>query len=95
MTKTAIALLTVVFVPKTEHILSSHLDMSCVKGEFVFWCRSSVGVGGAVSHFDNVNPLTPVLPNLYVTVIGWEGTQALKKFILIRIYGGVATHPLT
>ena len=30
MTKTAIALLTVVFIPKTEHIVCSALDMSCV-----------------------------------------------------------------
>ena len=53
---------------------------------------SSVGVGGdLVSQFDNVNPLTPVLPNLYVTVIGWEETQAPKKFIL-NIWR-VATYP--
>ena len=30
--------------------------------------------------FDNVSPLTPVLPNLYVTVIGWEHTS--KEIIL-------------
>ena len=31
-----------------------------------------VGSVGGAAMFDNVNPLTPVLPNLYVTVIGWE-----------------------
>ena len=49
---------------------------------------SSVGVGGdLVSQFDNVNPLTPVLPNLYVTVIGWEETQALKKLYIEYMEG--------
>ena len=42
--------------------------------------RICILVAVAALAFDNVSPLTPVLPNLYVTVIGWEHTS--KEIIL-------------
>ena len=36
--------------------------------------------------FDNVTPLTPVLPNLYVTVIGWEERRSEEIDIEINVW---------
>ena len=63
MTKTAVALLKP--FPKVK--IFSALLLCCRR-----ICILVAVAALALATFDNVSPLTPVLPNLYVTVIGWE-----------------------
>ena len=80
---------TIAFIHKTKHIFSfDHVitnrnhPLTHDNGNLYF---GGVSVGGLVI-FDNVTLLTPVLPNLYVTVIGWEERRSEEIDIEINVW---------